>query len=132
MTEFTAGPRTFLSTYRYGEIILGIHALSWGAILLMPEDTLAFARRFELLYWTGLDWILGALLLISGACLLFGKSLKLRQHCHGFMFGLWCFVGYLGLVTGDSLISLLISLPYFYIALLHAGKWWRLSQERQL
>lgn len=130
MKQFgTVLKRPQITSYRYGEIVLSIHAVIWGILLIWPEDIFESVRRFEPLYLYLPDWILGIILTVIGILLISLKSIRVRRWLHGIIFGIWCFVGYLGLLSGITLTTLLISSSYFTLAAMHAGKWWQLTQE---
>lgn len=129
----TIAGKKAITPYRYGELILAmLFAIPWGLVLIFtPEDLFDTVRQLTLLIILP-DWVVGLGLVACGLALIFSPSLRVRQFVHGIMFGLCNFIVFLGMVTGFTPVNFLISLPYFTIAILHAGNWWRLSQERRI
>jgi len=133
--ETSARKGKALTSFRFNEIVLsGFVAVPWGLILILaPRDI--FQSIWQVLNMSFLhipDWTFGILLLINGFGLVFFYRFEgLRMLFHATLFGCWCFIGYLGLIGGVSDISLLICIPFFSLAVMHAEKWWRLSQERE-
>lgn len=126
--------RRTISSYRFNEIVLaGGFAIPWGLILVLtPDDLFARVSRLTSLVIIIPDIAVGICLIACGLALLFVPSLRVKQFVHGFLFGVWNFIVYLGFSNGVTPVSCLVCLPYFAIALIHAGSWWRLSQERQV
>lgn len=121
---------------RFVEIVLATFlAIPWGIILIYtPEDVLSNVRRITVsrIYLLP-EWLLESFLIINGLVILLdhSKSSVLRLWIHGLLFGIWNLIAVLGLVSGITPVSLLISFPYLTIAFLHAGIWWRLTQLRE-
>ena len=114
---------------RYNEVVLGLLAVVWGAILCAPDDVFAALRRFAPLQNLYPDWYLGVLMITLGVLIVYKFPMEWRRVAHFAMVGIWIFVVTLSVIASPTLPALLISLPFLAFAFLHAGKFWRLSQE---
>lgn len=115
------------------EIVLSFLALLWGVLFLFPGETLASASRIDLMEVYAGDVVWGSLLIGGSLFLLFSsrqRFYRLRRAVHVFFWLFWLAMGslvlYRSVLNGLAITDILISSPYFAIALVHASFYIRL------
>lgn len=100
----------------------------WGILLLLPGDTFAGIEHYRLIGQFLPDQIWGIVFFTLGFATLFPFPTNLLKHLHWLLCTLWLGISVLALLSSFTIPALLIGALAFFVAMVHAGKFWRLSR----
>lgn len=95
--------------------------MTWGVVLMLPEDSFARIARYQLMSRVFPDWLWGLLFFIFGGLLLVPIANWAYKHLHWILCSLWLGITVLSLLSAITPASLLISSVVFTMAMFHAG-----------
>lgn len=105
----------------------GILAIFWGIVLLFPGDLFEGIERYDLMREIFPDWTWGVLYVLFGFLILLPLSTTILKHLHWLLSALWLGMTILSVLGSASFPALLIASLTFFVAIIHVGKFWRLS-----
>ncbi len=116
-----------VSIHRVTEMCLGVLAIFWGVILVLPGDSFAGIERYELFGKYAPDTAWGVVMLICGTVTTIRMPRWAHKHAHWVLFAVWLGMTVLSLLSTITHPALLIASLTFAIAFIHISKYFRLA-----
>lgn len=116
-----------MSISRVNEVVLGLLAIFWGIVFVLPGDLFAGLERYQFFNNYAPDWLWGAILMIFGLLIIPPAAPILRKIAHWGLCTLWLGMAMLSMLAVISPPSLLFTSLFVVVAIFHATKFFRLS-----
>ncbi len=128
INSFYASPFLFVwsnatSIHRLTEKALGILAIFWGILLMLPGDLLAGIERYTRVSAYALDALWGAVYAILGAIVFSRMPSWAHKHAHWLLCTVWAGMTVMLLLTKIVSPTLLTASMCAFISFLHATKY---------
>ncbi len=121
-----------VSIHRMNEVCLGLLAVFWGVVLMLPGDLFERIEVYQLLRNFAPDTVWGVVMIVCGIVTLARMPRRAHKHAHWILCTVWLGMAVLLLSTTTRPTSLLFASLFLVIAIIHASKYMRLAQSLML